>query len=344
MATTNTDATDLADQPLGGLIREDVMDKIWQIDGFPLPLTDMCSKTTSGNAYKEFTVDELGASAVDNATVDGADIAQNDIALGVREGNFHQTAVKEIQLSTRANASNSIGRQGTLSYQVSQGQKRLKRDVESQMNTQQASVAGDGATVAGISAGLGAWVKTNVFRGVGGSSGGFNTTTGLIDAPTAGTPEALSEKNVRDVAQLVYEEGGMTSTICSTPTVVRLISEYLFTDTARVATMTNQDTSGTNPMKAYGSANVFITDFGQVLKIKDNRLQKDDDTNSASLYFLDPSHLYQSLLTGYRTEPLAKTGLSEKRLISVDYSLLVTNEKSQGVIADIDTTTAMVAA
>jgi hypothetical protein len=80
-----------------------------------------------------------------------------------------------------------------------------------------------------------------------------------------------------------------------------------------------------------------------VLKLKDNRLQKEDAAGSASLYFLDPSHLYQSFITGYRTEPLAKTGLSEKRLISCDYSLLVTNEKSQGVIADIDTTAPMTA-
>ena len=129
----------------------------------------------------------------------------------------------------------------------------------------------------------------------------------------------------------------------STPTVIRLISEYLFSSSARVATMTNDNASGTSPMTAYGSANVFITDFGQVLKLKDNRQQKDTDENVASLFFLDPSKLWQSFMTGYQTEPLAKTGLSDKRLISCDYSLLVTNEKSQGMIADIDTTAPMTA-
>jgi hypothetical protein len=343
MTAANIDQTDLSNQPYGGLIREDVMEKIWQIDGFPLPLTDMCSKTTSGSQYKEFTIDELGASATDNAVVDGADIDQNDAVLGTRVGNYHQTAVKEIQISTRANAVNSIGRQGTLSYQVAQGQKRLRRDVESQMCTQQASVAGNGTSVAGISAGLGAWIATNALRGATGTSGGFNTTTGLIDAPGAGTPAPLTEQGIRDIAQAVYEAGGNTEYLMSTPTVIRIISEYLFSDAARVATMTNDNASGTSPMTAYGSANVFITDFGQVLKLKDNRLQKEDAAGSASLYFLDPSHLYQSFITGYRTEPLAKTGLSEKRLISCDYSLLVTNEKSQGVIADIDTTAPMTA-
>ena len=343
MADFNTDGTDLANVPVGGVIREDVMEKIWQIDNIPLPLTDILSRTTSGNAYKEFTTDELGDPVTDNATVDGADVDQNDVSYGERQGNYHQTAVKMIQISKRANASNNIGRKGTVSYEVAQGQKKLRRDVEAQMCTQQASVAGDGSSVPGISAGLGAWLKTNTLRGVGGTDGGFNPGTGLIDAPGAGAPAPLTEQGIRDVAQAVYEEGGMTRYLMSTPKVIRLLSEYLFSDTARVATMTNQDTSGTSPMKAYGSANVFITDFGQVLEFKDNRLQPEDAADSASLYFLDPAHLYQSLLTGYTTEPIAKTGLSEKRLISVDYSLIVANEKSQGVIADIDTTSPMTA-
>ena len=343
MSTSNTDSHDLAAQPYGGLIREDVMEKIWQIDGFPLPLTDMCKKATSSSRYKEFTVDELGVSATDNAVVDGADIDQDDSVLGTRMGNYHQISVKEIQISTRANAVSSIGRQGTLSYQVAQGQKRLRRDVESQMCTSQASSAGT-SSAASISAGLGAWIATNVYRGADGASGGFNITTGIIDAPTPATAAvALSETNIRDVAQAVYEAGGNTEYLMSTPTVIRLISEYLFSDTARVATMTNDNASGTGAMTAYGSANVFVTDFGQVLKLKDNRLQKEDAAGRATLYFLDPAYLHQSFITGYRTDPLSKTGLSEKRLISCDYSLLVTNEKSQGLISDIDTTTPMVA-
>lgn len=341
MTTANTDAHNLADVERGGVIREEVMEKIWLIDKFSLGLTDKCSKATSKNQFKEFVTDELGDSSTSNAVIDGDDIDQDDSQLGERAGNYHQISVKEIQISKRANAVDSVGRIGTVSYQVSRGQQRLRRDVESQMLTQQASLAGTSA-VASISAGIGAWIKTNVLVGAGGAAGGFNPVTGIIDAPTAGTPTALTEKDIRDVAQSVYEAGGNTSCLMSTPTVIRLISEYLFSDAARVATMTNQDTSG-EAMTAYGSSNVFITDFGQVLKLEDNRLQKEDNVGEASLYFLDPAFLFQSFVTGYATEPLSKTGLSEKRLISCDYSLLVTNEKSQGSILAIDTTAPMTA-
>ena len=318
MSAANLDATNLADQPFGGLIREDVMNKIWEIDSFPLVLTDLCSSGTSGNSFKEFTTDELGPSATDNAHVDGVDVDQNDTEIGERMGNYHQTALKEIKISTRANASNSIGRAGSLAYQVSQGQKRLRRDVESQMSTNQGSVAGDGLTIAGISAGLGAWISTNVLAGAGYVAGGWNSVTGIIEEPTPGTAEALSETRVRDMAQQVYEAGGDTYCLMATPNVIRLMSEYLFTGAARVATMTNDNMTGTKPATAYGSSNVFVTDFGQVLVMKDNRLQKVDAADQSTMYYLDPSHLTQSFLTGYRTDPLAKTGLSEKRLNCVD--------------------------
>ena len=80
--------------------------------------------------------------------------------------------------------------------------------------------------------------------------------------------------------------------------------------------------------------NVFIPDFG-VLQMIANRLQPTEAANVSTLYLLDPSHIRLSYMRGIRTEPLAKTGLSEKRLISCDYSLLVMQEKSCAQIANI---------
>jgi hypothetical protein len=88
---------------------------------------------------------------------------------------------------------------------------------------------------------------------------------------------------------------------------------------------------------------VFVTDFGQTVMMKDNRLQAVDATDTSSMYLVDPSHITQSFLRGYQVEPLAKTGLSEKRLMSAEWALKVYSEKSQGAILAIDETTAMVA-
>ena len=327
----------------GGVIREDVMNKIWDISNIPLPLTDAVGKGTHTNRRAEWTEDELKAPATNNAVVDGADIAQNDSAVGTRLGNYTQISVKEVQVSQLVDAANSIGNQAKLSYQVAQRQKELRRDVEAQMLTHQGSVAGDGNTVAGVSAGFGAQLKTNVSVGAGaGAVGGFNTTTGLFVAPTAGTKRALSETTIRDILQDVYTAGGNTSMLMARPQVIRSLSEYLFGTTARVANI-QSNASGNSATTAYGAVNVFVTDFGQTVEMRDNRLQPTDAAGVSSMYFVDPMHLEQSFMSGYKVEPLAKTGLSEKRLMSVSYTFKVLNEKSQGAIFDIDESAAVVA-
>lgn len=212
------------------------------------------------------------------------------------------------------------------------------------MLTLQASVAGDGATVPGKSAGLGAQVKTNISLGATGTAGGFNTTTKLFVATVPGTKRALSETTIRDILQMVYQEGGNTTTLMARPPVIRKLSEYLFTATARVANMqANQTQNSPQSLTAYGSVNVFVTDFGQTIVLKDNRLQPVEAAGQSTVYLLDPSHIRQSFLRGYRTEPLGKTGLSEKKLMSVEWTLEVLNEKAQGAIFAIDETLAVVA-
>lgn len=342
MTTANLDHANLNAALVGGVVREEVMDRIWQIDNWSLPLTEMCSKGTHSNQKIEFTIDTFTDSVDDNATVDGADVDQDDSKVGTRVGNFTQTSVKEVQISTRANAANSIGRQGTLSYQIAKRQVELRRDVETQMLSNQASLAGDALTVPGISAGLNAWLETNTVHGSGGSAGGFNTSTGIIDAATLGTERAISETMIKDIMQAIYENGGEGMTLMARPTVIRLISEFYFGDTAKAATMTNDNMSGTAKATAYSSTNVIVTDFG-VLTLVPNRQLLPTATDTSTAFILDPKHLKQSFMTGYRVEPLAKTGLSEKRLMSVDYSFCVLNEASCGMIADIDETAAMVA-
>ena len=48
-------------------------------------------------------------------------------------------------------------------------------------------------------------------------------------------------------------------------------------------------------------------------------------------------------LHGYRVEPLAKTGLSDKRMMAVDWTLRVNTQRAHGAILDIDETAAVTA-
>ena len=345
MSTSNLDSADLKAVGYGGLINEDVMQRIWDISKIPLPLTDRIGTETCKNSYKEWTTDELAAPNLSNAHVDGADASGNDTKTGKRVGNHCQISTKIVQVSTRANESDSIGGAGSLSYQVMKRQQELRRDVEAIALTHQASVADDGNTTPGKSAGLGAWLETSTSRGTTGADGGFNTGTGIVAAPAVGAKRALTEKAVRDIVQSVYQEGGDPTVLMSLPSVIRAFSEYLFTSSARVATLMADQGRSAEKATALGSVNVFVTDFG-TLDLVDNRLQQlyaADDGDCANVYIITPEYLSLGYLHGYRTEPLAKTGLSDKRQMAVDWTLIVQSEKAHGVIADIDPTLAVTA-
>ena len=73
MAVGNVDSADLKAIKTGGLIHEDVLDKIFDISRIPLPYTDMVGKTTHKNERFDWVVDKLDAPDLDNAVVDGSD-------------------------------------------------------------------------------------------------------------------------------------------------------------------------------------------------------------------------------------------------------------------------------
>ena len=73
MSSANLDSADLKAATYKGLIRVDVMNRIFDISRIPLPFTDMVGSDTHKNEYAEWTLDVLATPDVTNAVVDGAD-------------------------------------------------------------------------------------------------------------------------------------------------------------------------------------------------------------------------------------------------------------------------------
>jgi hypothetical protein len=328
----------------GGLINEDVMQKIWDISSIPLPLTDAIGSDRHERSYNEWTTDKLAAPDLANKHIDGADTTADNTKVGARVGNHSQLSLKGVKVSSRAQASDVVGQSNALAYQVSERQKELRRDIEAIMLTGQASVADNGSSTAGQSAGLSAWIKTNGVFGATGAIPGFSTSTGLVGAVTPGTVRALSETLIRDACEKVYLAGGNPTKLMTVPSLVRKLSEYLFTSSARIATLTSETGQSREAATAKGAVNVFLTDFGVTLDIVPNRLQPLEQTGTgATVFVVDPGMASLSLLRGYQTEPLAKTGTSDRRQMSCDWSLKVYNEEAHAQIRDCDIAAAVVA-
>jgi hypothetical protein len=339
-------AVDLADAGFGGLIREDVMNKIWQIDNIPLPLSDRIGTDSHSNQYAEWTTDTMGPIDVDNAVLDGADASKTNATEGSRLGNHSQISTKDVEVSERAGNVDTIGYANALTYQVSQRQKDLRQDVEAIMLTSQASVK---SAAAGIprSAGLGAWITDATAVANGTTEGGFDTATGLVDVRSGAadaTDVALTEDAIRTVSQLVYEEGGESTVMMSTPSVCKEFSEYLFTSSARVAALQSDVNQSRSAVTATGAVNVFVSDFSTLEIVANRKQQVEDIATAVSVFILDPSMLRLSFLQGWQVKPLAKTGLADKRQMSVDWTLKVLNPLSQGGVFNVDQTAPVTAA
>jgi hypothetical protein len=327
----------------GGVINESVLQKIWNISKIPLPFTDLAGTASHKNPYTSWVQDTLQAQNLSNAAVDGQDLSTyTNIPPSPRVGNQSQISVKAIAVSERAVAVDAIGGDA-LAYQLMMRQQELHRDVEGIVLTGQASVADNGDAVAGKAGGLGSWLVTNVSFGATGSAGGYSTGTGLTVAPTYGTKRAASEATLRTLLQSVWTQGGNPTSVMSTPAIIRSMSEYMFTSTARIATLMSDAGQSEKAMVAKGSVNVYVSDFGVTVEMTANRLQPVQSAGVATMYILDPSLVELSYLKGYSVEPLAKTGLADKRMMSVDWTLKVLQEKGLGGYFDLDTALAWTA-
>ena len=345
----NWSSARLKEVPVGndGWVTEDVMREIWDISNIPLPLTDLCGDDTCEQEFSEWNEDRLSDPDTANAYIDGQDIDQNDAKGGERLGNHCQVSVKGVTVSARAQASDTIGG-NQLSYQISERQKENMRDVEAIMLTNQGSQEDDGDAVPGLSAGLGAMITQGDLGAS--TGGGYNTTTKLWTARTPGAKRALTETMVKTVAQQVWTAGGDPTILMSLPSIIAGLSDYMFTASARISTLQQDNTAGQS-VTASGDVNAFLTNHGVVLRFIPNRIQQAFQDVAASgtpdtgnVYILDPSYIRRGILRGNRVEPLAKLGLSDRRMMSMDWSLKVLNRDAHGIIADIDPAAPVVAA
>lgn len=340
-------AADLKALTAGGLINEDVMQKIWNISQIALPFSDLIGVgERATNPYVEWTRDSKQAVDTTNKLVDGADASGNQAAGGTRVGNHCQQSDKVVEVTYRAEASNTIGRASELTYQLMMRQYELRQDVEAISLLGQASVADDGNTTAGQSAGFPSWLTTNDYLGATGAATGFNTSTKVVAAVTAGNTRALTIAMLRTAVEDVYLSNGNVQVAMSVPQIISRLSRYIISNptTFGIATPTaNIAGSGAGvEQTAQGYVNVLITDFGTTLRLVPNRLQQTytsaDAGTSADLFLIDPAMVQHRHLMGYRTDTLAKLGTAERRQMLLDWTLQVMDEKAHAVVRDLTPT------
>lgn len=307
-------------------LREDLSDIIYNISPEDTPFMSGAGRGAAANqTLVEWQTDSLAAADGTNAQLEGDDAAFTTPAATVRVGNYTQISRKTLVLSGTLEAVDKAGRRSELAYQIAKRGKELKRDMETIFLRAQAGVAGDVSTARTL-AGINAWLKTNTDEGAGGGDPTY--TSGVPGAVrTDGTQRAFTETILKSVIQSVWTNGGDPQVLMVGPVNKQVVSGF-----SGIATR-NFDLSNVSPRPTaiIASADVYVSDFG-VLRVIPNRFQRERDA-----WVLDFSLVAARFLRGMRTEPLAKTGDAEKRLMLAEYTLQVKQEAGLGLAADLNT-------
>lgn len=349
MAHTALTAADLKAIAAGGLIAEDVLRKVFDISPKETPYLDVLQGGSYTNPYHEWVQDSLSSPQAASALIDGADVTAQTTATGARVGNHGQISHKTVKISTTTEHSDVIGRTAEEAYQTMKRLQELRNEQEYTALSNQASQADDGESNPGKTAGLGAWLETNVDFGSGGSAGGFNTSTKIVDAPTPGQGRALTWEMVSDAIEAAYLLGAKPTKLFSRPEVTKRIGQYLIGSNLFVSPVANITGSTPSDVAMSGYVDTFRTDFGytmQVIPVRNQPTYKSGDSpqkDVCALYGVDPEHIALRTMWGVKVEPLGKKGLSTEKMITTNWSHDVLLEKAHFGIFDLLPTAAVTA-
>jgi len=323
-----------------GNVPEKVINELFNIDPTEVLFTSKIMQDTQASAKHEFLEESLNAPDKDNARIDGADNSDDSTNQGVRKFSWCQLTGRGIILASQAEASDGFGNITKFGRQLRNRTNETRRDREASYLSENASVMPVEATTAGKSAGFFAWVETNTSFGATGADGGFNSGTGVVDAPTAGTTRALSEANIATVHEAAFTAGGNVDCFMMIPSLKTQWTNYMFTSSARIGAIYTP-TSG-DSATAIGSIQMYESNWGAV-EVKANRIMQAEAADRTNLALIDSNMWENSVQFDVRAERLAKTGHANKWLVESSWTLLSLNEKASGAVRDVNQQLAMTA-
>jgi len=318
------------------VIREDLRQAYSMVSPEHTPLLTMAGIGESvTNTYAEWPVVHLAAAGA-NRSIQGDDAPAVSAGTHARRlGNHTQISHKLVSVSTTSEAvsaaANNIHR---LAGQIDLKLRELKIDMEYMLTENIAGAAGSEG-VASASAGVFNFLMTNTSHGGGGSaasySGGADAEGPLSGYPnstiTDGTARDLTEAMYLDTVQACWDGGAQPRYAVTNSTLKRAISSG-FTGIATPY-------KDANEKSLISAVDVYESDFGQQLIIPSRHIQP-TNTDKNVLGMFDPDFFSVRFLVSIKQETLAKTGLSDKRIIHGEYMYEVTNEKAHGAIFDLN--------
>jgi hypothetical protein len=301
-------------------IREELANVISNIAPEETPFTSNVGSENVSNTFFEWQLDDLSSVDV-TPVIDGDDVASFDATTAtVRVGNYTQIRRRSMIIADNLGFQDLAGRNDEVAYQLAKRGKEIKRDLETIYTGNTARSAGS-ASAGRVTAGLGAWIATNVNKAGDGTN---PTAVDGSDARNDGTQRDFTEAMLKDVMQKAYTAGGNPSVLMVGPYNKTVVSGFAGIAAQRYQAPTD------GPTTIIGAADVYLSDFG-ALTVVPNRFSRERDA-----WCLDTEYASIATLRPIQAVDLAKTGDAEKKMLICETGLKVSNEKAHGLIADLN--------
>jgi hypothetical protein len=296
--------------------REDLSDVIYNVSPTDVPFLTGIGRTKASATTHEWQTDALAAASSSNSVAEGDDATTTAITATVRPTNRCQISDKVPRVTGTQQAVVSAGRRDELSYQIYKASLELRRDMESVLLSNTATVEGD-TTTPRLLGGIEAWIETNTSFGTGGSTGTSGST-----ARTDGTNRDLTEALLKTQIASIWNAGGDPDCI----SVGSFNKQKISTFTGNATRFKTAEDSTLN-----ATIDVYQSDFGD-LEIVPNRFQVAEST-----LILQKDLWAVAYLRPVQIVNLAKTGDSERRQVLAEYTLEARNEDGSGAVFDCST-------
>lgn len=335
------DVVDLRALTDGGFVREDLYRTVFFLQTVAdTPFTNLIGNDSAITSDKhEWSFDDVRVPSTSNAKIAGDDPASPKAATGSRVTNRTQISDGFLQVSSTAKASATLGDGDQMAYETHKELMAIRQDVEAIALSHQASVVGN---------------NSNTAQKTGGSSGGYNTSTHVVDAPTVGVGRALAWSMVTTQLLALFLKRSDPQYLMSTGALIQGLNAKIVDATIKVATP-QATMSANNPPAAQTGQGWFsgvISDFGYQITFVPNRTQQaytggGTSSNVAScvdVFIFDPNKVSLGYLIGYNVVDLGKkSALRDDRHIAVEWLVKPHREDAHAVIRDIKPATAVTA-
>lgn len=300
--------------------REDLSAIISRIDPTDTPFFTSVEKVKANGVKHEWQTQALAAASSANAQLEGDDPTTNSVTPRVRLGNYCQISYKVARVTGTQQAVEVAGVPNELANQKMLKGLELRRDVETQLLSNQAKNAGADAT-ARVSASVLSWIFTNTSKG--GTSAADPAAADGTGTRTdgTGTLPAFTEARLKTVLAAIWTAGGRPNVVYTGS-----FNKQAFSTFTGRSTPIEQASS----KKIVASVDAYESDFGK-LKVVANRFQRARDVLALETDKWQIAHLNGRAMISI---PLAKTGDSDRAQMLTEYSLVALNEKASGGVFD----------